>query len=190
MTHLDEQNADFQVAAHPYSVKPAEIADLSAILDDIRPHIHPSCSLHLLALCPPFISGTDGDLAYAHGFHHAAVLDETRDALIQLRPARRAGTPRDCRHSVCEGGVSRIVGAARNDLADLILLATPGWTASRAGADGRSPICEGSPDCPVLVLAQPQRPADGLPISLCRDDARPDRPRRVGAGLLNQTIRR
>lgn len=164
MTRLDERMLISRSRRILIPVKPAEIADLSAILDDIRPHIHPSCSLHLLALCPPFISGTDGDLAYAHGFHHAAVLDETRDALIQLAGETCWNAER-LQTSVCEGGVSRIVGAARNDLADLILLATPGWTASRL-ARWKVAYLRRLSDCPVLVLAQPQRPADGLPISL------------------------
>ena len=145
-------------------VKPSEISDLSAILDDIRPHIHPSCSLHLLALCPPFISGADGDLAYAHGFHHAAVLDAARDSLILLAGEKCWNTAR-FQTAVCEGGLSRIVGAARNNLSDLILLATPGWTASRV-ARWKVGYLRRLSDCQVLVLGQQQRPAGGLPISL------------------------
>lgn len=145
-------------------VKPSEIADLSAVLDDIRPHIHPSCSLHLLALCPPFISGGDGDLAYAQGFHHATVLDETRDALIQFASEKCWNAAR-LQTSVCEGGLSRIVAASRDNLTDLILLATPGWTASRL-AQWKVAYLRRLSDCRVLVLPQPQRPSDGLPISL------------------------
>ncbi|RKE72165.1 hypothetical protein [Pseudorhodoplanes sinuspersici] len=164
MANLDERMLISRSRRILIPVKPSEISELSAILDDIRPHIHPSCSLQLLALCPPFLSGADGDLAYAHGFHHAAVLDETRSALIQLVGKTRWNTAR-FQTAVCEGGLLRIVGAARNNLSDLILLATPGWTASRL-ARWKIAYLRRLSDCQVLVLGRQQGPADGLPISL------------------------
>jgi len=144
-------------------VKPSEITNLPAILDDIRPHIHPSCALHLLALCPRFISGGDGDLAYARGFHHAAVLEATRAALTKA--GKTCWTTNRLQTTVCEGGLSRIIAAAHDNLSDLILLATPGWTTSRL-ARWKVAYLRRFSDCDVLVLPQPQRPAGGLPISL------------------------
>lgn len=163
MARLDERMLISRSRRILIPVKPSEISELSAILDDIRPHIHPSCSLQLLALCPPFISGADGDLAYAYGLHHAAILDETRDALIQFACEKCWNTAR-LQTSVGEGGLSRIISAARNNLSDLILLATPGWTASRL-ARWKVAYLRKLSDCQVLVLAQPQRPANGRPIS-------------------------
>ena len=145
-------------------VKSSEIGDMSGVLDDIRLHIHPSCALHALAFCPPFISGADGDLAYAHGFHHAAIQDATRNMLTHFAGEASWSAAR-LQTSVCEGGLLGIVGAARHDSSDLILLATPGWTASRL-ARWKVACLRKLSHCPVLVLAQPQRPADGLPASL------------------------
>lgn len=145
-------------------VKPSEISDLAVILDDIRPHIHPSCSLHFLALCPPFFSGGDGDMAYAQGFHHAAVLDATRDALIQLAGQTCRNTAR-LQTSVCEGGLSRVIAASRDNLTDLILLATPSWTASPL-ARWKIAYLRKLSNCEILVLREPQRPANGLPVWL------------------------
>ena len=164
MANLDERMLISRSRRILIPVKRFEIGDLPAILDDIRPHIHPSCSLHLLALCPPFISGADGDLAYAHGFHHAAVLDEARSALVQIAGEHRRNAARFHTH-VYEGGLTGIASAARHNLSDLILLATPGWTASRL-ARWKIAYLRKRSDCQVLVLGQQQRPADGLPISL------------------------
>ena len=145
-------------------VKPHEMTELPAILDDIRPHIHPSCALHLLALCPPFVSGGDGDLGYARGFHHAAVLEATRDALIQSA-GETGWTTNRLQTTVCEGGLSRITATARDNLSDLILLATPGWTASRLSR-WKVAYLRRQSDCQVLVLPQPQQPTGGMTISL------------------------
>ena len=144
-------------------VKPSEIGALSVILDDIAPHIHPACALHLLAMSPPFISGGDGDLAYARGFHHAAILEATRDALAQLVSEKCWNAAR-LQTTVCEGGLSRITAAARDTLSDLILLATPGWSASRLSR-WKVAYLRRLADCDILVLPQSQHPAGGLPIA-------------------------
>jgi hypothetical protein len=164
MQSLDERMLMSRSRRILVPVKSSEIGDMSAALDDIRPHIHPSCALHVLAFCPPFISGADGDLVYAHGFHHAAIQDATRNILNQFAGETNWNAAK-LQTSVCEGGLLGITGAARHDSSDLILLATPGWTASRL-ARWKVACLRKLSDCPVLVLAQPQRPADGLPISL------------------------
>ena len=164
MADLDERTLISRSRRILLPIKPSEINILPAILDDIRPHIHPSCSLHLLAQCRPFISGGDGDMAYARGFHHVAILEATRDAMIQSAGETCWNIGR-VHTSVCEGGLQRIIAAARDDLSDLILLATPDWTASRL-ARWKVGHLRRQSNCQVLVLPQPQRPANGLPLPI------------------------
>ena len=145
-------------------LKPSEVSQLSLILDNIAPHLHPSCTLHLLGVCPSFLSGGDGELAYAYGLHQEAVLTAARTALIRF--ANDSGWHAKRLHAaVCESGSSHIVSVSRDYGSDLILLATSTWTQSLL-ARWKVARLRKSSNCPVLVLPQPQRPKNGWPISL------------------------